>query len=54
VRDNNPYGKHPDERAAILRNLAENEPRLRATATVEIDAAAPIAAVVEQLHALAQ
>jgi dephospho-CoA kinase len=53
ARDNNPYGKRPDERALILRHLAEVEPRLRATATIEIDASAPISQVVDQLEALA-
>jgi dephospho-CoA kinase len=53
ARDNNPYGKRPEERDLILRHLAEVEPILRATATVEIDASAPIATVVEQLEALA-
>jgi dephospho-CoA kinase len=53
TRDNNPYGKRPEERALILQYLAEAEPRLRATATIEIDASAPIARVVQQLEALA-
>ena len=53
ARDNNPYGKRSDERASILRHLAEIEPRLRATATVEIDASAPIDEVVDQLEAVA-
>jgi adenylate kinase family enzyme len=53
ARSTNPYGRHPDERAEILRYLAEVEPRLRATATVEIDATAPIDQVVAQLEALA-
>jgi dephospho-CoA kinase len=53
ARDNNPYGKRPEERALILRYLAEVEPRLRATATIEIDASAPISLVVKQLEALA-
>jgi dephospho-CoA kinase len=52
ARDNNPYGKRPEERAFILQYLAEVEPRLRATATIEIDASAPIAWVVQQLEAL--
>jgi dephospho-CoA kinase len=52
-RDNNPYGKRPEERALILHYLAEVEPRLRASATIEIDASAPIARVVQQLEALA-
>jgi hypothetical protein len=40
------------EQALILRYLAEVEPQLRATATIEIDACAPISQVVEQLEAL--
>lgn len=52
VRTNNPYGKRPEERAAILENLALVEPLLRATATVEIDATAPIDEVVRQLEEL--
>jgi dephospho-CoA kinase len=52
LRSNNPYGKRPEERALILRYLAEVEPRLRATATVEIDACAPVAEVVRKLEAL--
>src|SRR5215472_5577862 len=53
TRTTNPYGKHPDEQALILRYLAEIEPRLHATATIEIDASAAISAVVGQLEALA-
>jgi dephospho-CoA kinase len=53
ARDNNPYGKRPEERALILQYLAGVEPRLRATATIEIDATAPISQVVQQLEALA-
>jgi|ERR1700722_8084125 dephospho-CoA kinase len=53
ARDSNPYGKQPEERALILQYLAEVEPRLRATATIEIDASAPISRVVQQLEALA-
>jgi hypothetical protein len=52
ARTTNPYGKHPDEQALILRYLAEVEPQLRVTATIEIDACAPISQVVEQLEAL--
>jgi dephospho-CoA kinase len=52
ARDNNPYGKRPEERALVLQYLAEVEPRLRATATIEIDASAPISQVVQQLEAL--
>lgn len=52
ARGNNPYGKRPEERALILQNLTEVEPQLRATATIEIDASAPIFQVVQQLEAL--
>lgn len=37
----------------ILRYLAEVEPRLRATATIEIDASAPLTEVVRRLEELA-
>ena len=53
TRTSNPYGKRPEERALILQHLAEVEPRLRATATVEIDASAPLSEVVRQLENLA-
>ncbi|MFU8873638.1 AAA family ATPase [Micromonospora sp. SL4-19] len=52
TRTNNPYGKRPEERAAILEHLAVVEPQLRATATTEIDASAPIDSVVRQLEDL--
>ncbi len=54
TRTNNPFGKRPEEREAILRDLANVEPLLRATSTVEIDACAPIDKVVQQLEELAQ
>jgi dephospho-CoA kinase len=54
ARTTNQYGKQPKERALILRHLAEVEPRLRATATVEIDASSPLSRVVQQLEDLAQ
>ena len=53
-RTGNPYGKRPEERAAILRHLAAVEPLLRASATAEIDATAPAEHVVHQLEALVQ
>jgi dephospho-CoA kinase len=53
ARDTNPYGKRPEEQALILRYVAEVEPLLRATATIEIDASAPLSQVVRQLEALA-
>jgi dephospho-CoA kinase len=54
ARTSNPYGKDAAERAQIVRDLAEVEPLLRATATVEIDAAAPLAQVVRQLEDLTE
>jgi shikimate kinase len=50
ARTSNPYGKRPEERALILRYLAEVEPLLRASATIEIDASAPLAQVAAQLE----
>jgi hypothetical protein len=54
ARTSNPYGKRPEERALILQHLAEVEPRLRASASVEIDASAPLPQVARQLENLAQ
>jgi shikimate kinase len=51
-RTSNPYGKRPEERTAILQYLTTVEPRLRATATIEIDASASIETVVQQLESL--
>jgi dephospho-CoA kinase len=51
-RRDNPYGKSQDERAEILRNLAEVEPRLRRSATVEIDTTVPLAEVVRRIDEL--
>ncbi len=53
ARTSNPSGKSPAERERILQHLALIEPQLRATATVEIDASAPISEVVRQLEQLA-
>ena len=52
VRDSNPYGKLPAERDLIMSHIAEVEPLLRATATVVIDATAPLSLVVQQLAEL--
>jgi AAA domain len=48
-RTTNDYGKTADERALILRQLAEVEPLLRARCTHELDAARPLEDVVAQL-----
>ncbi len=52
-RSTNPYGKSNEERDEILRYISEVEPQLRATATIEIDASAPLTAVVDRLEQLA-
>ena len=52
TRTTNDYGKSAEERALILRHVAEVEPLLRATCTHEIDAAQPLSAVVSQLVAI--
>jgi len=49
TRTTNDYGKAADERAQILRHVAEVEPLLRATCTHEIDAAQPLDHVVARL-----
>lgn len=54
MRETNDYGKLAEERAAILRDLAEAEPRLRATCTHEIDATQPVDEVVERLVQIAE
>lgn len=51
-RTDNPYGKSPEERDLILRYIDEVEPFLRATATVEINASAPLCEVANQLERL--
>jgi dephospho-CoA kinase len=53
TRTNNHYGKSPEERALVLHHLEVVEPLLRAGATLEIDASAPIEEVVRQLEELA-
>jgi thymidylate kinase len=53
ARSDNPYGKSSAEREMILRHVAEVEPLLRASATIEIDASVPLEDVVSQLEQLA-
>jgi AAA domain-containing protein len=52
-RTTNDYGKTPLERAEILADLAEIEPRLRASCTDELDASRPLEDVVADLIAIA-
>ena len=52
-RTNNPFGKSAEERERILADLADVEPLLRATCTVELDATVPVEVMVARLAALA-
>ena len=54
ARTNNPYGKRPEEREAVVDHLATVEPLLRASATAVIDTTVPIERVVQQLEELAE
>jgi len=51
-RTDNPYGKTAAEQELIRSYITEVEPLLRATATIEIDASAPLEDVVSQLETL--
>jgi shikimate kinase len=53
-RTDNPYGKTAAQRAMIRHYIAEVEPLLRASATIEIDASAPLEEVVSQLEELCE
>ena len=53
TRTNNPYGKHPDELAAVLGYLETVEPLLRRSAGHEIDTRAPLAQIVAAIVRLA-
>lgn len=53
ARRTSPFGRLPEERARILRDLAEVEPLLRATCTCEIDTRRPVAEVADLVEALA-
>ncbi|MBV9172787.1 MAG: AAA family ATPase [Chloroflexi bacterium] len=46
-RTTNPYGKHPDELARVLRLQQTVEPMLRRAASLEVDTSAPIDQVIE-------
>jgi len=52
-RSDNPYGKRDEEREAVLRHLEQVEPLLRATATAELDATAPLDVLADRLEQLA-
>lgn len=52
ARTTNRYGKIAEQRELVLRDLAEIEPLLRRTCTVEIDATRSLVSIVNQLAAL--
>jgi dephospho-CoA kinase len=52
ARTTNRYGKTPAQRELVLRELAEVEPLLRRTCTVEIDATRSLVSIVNQLAEL--
>ena len=49
TRNNNPYGKSPDDLARILHHVETVEPLLRRRATCEIDTSIPVEQVVERI-----
>jgi broad-specificity NMP kinase len=53
-RMTNPFGKTPEERERILRDLATVEPLLRADCTHELDTSRPLDEVVAALIAIAE
>lgn len=54
AREANPFGKSDEQRARVLRDLAEVEPLLRASATHEIVTTRPLEDVVAELDLLAR
>ena len=50
ARTNNPYGKAVDQQADIIRYVAEVEPLIRRTATVELDGLLPIPALADRVE----
>lgn len=52
-RTTNPYGKTVEQRETILRDLAEVEPLLRRTCSLEVDATLPLSQIVRRLAELA-
>ena len=52
TRDTNDFGKTPEELDRILRDLAEVEPLLRATATRELDGTAPVDDLADEVESL--
>jgi dephospho-CoA kinase len=52
TRENNPYGKSPEDQADVRRYVLEVEPLLRSGATLELDGRRPLLEVVDAVEAL--
>lgn len=52
AREDKPYGKSLEDQAEIIENMLFVQPLLRATATVELDATAPLSDTVDTVQAL--
>jgi len=52
TRTTNSYGKTTEQRRLVLGHLAEVEPLLRRSCTVEIDATRPLISIVDELAEL--
>jgi hypothetical protein len=50
TRTNNPYGKAADQQADIAKYVAEIEPVIRRSATVELDGRLPVPDLADQLE----
>ncbi len=54
TRTNNGFGKNPEDRDRMVRDIAETEPLLRSAASHELDTSRPLREVVEALIGIAQ
>jgi dephospho-CoA kinase len=54
TRENNDFGKNPEERARVLADIEEIEPLLHRTSTHVIDTNCPLLDVADQLELIAQ
>jgi shikimate kinase len=52
TRENNPYGKTPEQRAEVRRHLQQVEPLLRRGATAELDARRPVTDLADDIESL--
>lgn len=54
ARNNNPFGKKPDELAKVLADLETYEPLIRRSATHEIDTSQPLDRVIDEILSLVE